>query len=304
MEQSAPRNQSAVESDAERLRAHGERVEQLLGEIHGSAGPGTWQRVEELMQRLVELYGAGLERVLRHASATAAHPGELQGKLCSDELVSSLLILHGLHPIPTEGRVRSALEEVQPYLRSHSGGVEFLGLSDAGVVKLRLVGTCGGCRSSAATIENLVRRAIEDVAPEVTGIEVESAEEKEAHAAPVVQLGVDPAGRPPPLLWVPVDGVERLPVGGARALQVEGINVLFVRTSHSLVAYRNACGGCHEALDEGTVTGGVLQCPGCKRQFDVGRAGVALEAGSADLVPIPLLSGGAGVRIGLRGAAR
>ena len=40
---------------------------------------------------------------------------------------SHLLLLHGLHPVPLEARVRAALDEVRPYLESHGGDVELLG---------------------------------------------------------------------------------------------------------------------------------------------------------------------------------
>ena len=45
-------------------------------------------------------------------------------------MVGGLLMLHGLHPLDLETRVRQALDQVRPYLRSHGGNVELLGVSD------------------------------------------------------------------------------------------------------------------------------------------------------------------------------
>ena len=74
-------------------------------------------------------------------------------RLVEDELVASLLVLHGLHPKDTETRVVEALDEVRPYLGSHAGGVELLGVDPEGVVHLRLEGSCDGCPSSTMTVK-------------------------------------------------------------------------------------------------------------------------------------------------------
>jgi Fe-S cluster biogenesis protein NfuA len=91
-----------------------------------------------------------------------------------DELVASLLVLHDLHPKDTETRVVEALDQVRPYLGSHAGGVELLGIDQGGVVHLRLEGSCDGCPSSVQTVKLAIERAIEEAAPEVTAVEVEN----------------------------------------------------------------------------------------------------------------------------------
>src|SRR5262249_50297269 len=122
-------------ADAARLRDHGRRVERLLEELRRNAGPPVFARVEELVHCLVDVYGAGLERTLSHALKAGAASPTFQNLLSDDELVSSLLLLHGLHPHSTEARVRKALQDVQPYLRSHAGGVELLEIQPQGTVK-------------------------------------------------------------------------------------------------------------------------------------------------------------------------
>lgn len=151
----------------------GERIEGLLEEIGGTADPRTWARVEELVQRLLAMQGTGLERVLACAQAAGASPERLGEKLREDPLVESLLVLHGLHPLPLADRIEQALDEVRPYLGSHAGGVELLGVEE-GVVRLKMIGTCVGCPSSRVTIDHAIRRAVEEAAPEVTRIEVEA----------------------------------------------------------------------------------------------------------------------------------
>jgi len=79
-----------------------------------------------------------------------------------------------LHPSSLEARVEGALAKVRPFLGRHGGDVELLGIDDAlGAVKLRLLGSCDGCPSSAATLQGAVEVAILEAAPEVTRIVVE-----------------------------------------------------------------------------------------------------------------------------------
>ena len=88
------------------------------------ASPPVWERVEEIVRSVVQLYGEGLKRIDEIAAADGAAGERLRSQLAADDLVSSLLILHGLHPKDFETRVREALERVRPYLGSHGGDVE------------------------------------------------------------------------------------------------------------------------------------------------------------------------------------
>jgi Fe-S cluster biogenesis protein NfuA len=144
-----------------------ETVERLLDEIGASEDPRVGASAGELVRTLMEFYGSGLARVVELADA------ETIATLAGDELVGGLLVLHDLHPQSTEERVGAALEKVRPYLGSHSGDVEFLGIDDEGVVHLRLQGSCDGCPSSTVTVKTAIENAVSAAAPEVTGLEVE-----------------------------------------------------------------------------------------------------------------------------------
>ncbi len=157
--------------DETQLRRAGDRIEALLGEL-AAAGPAVRGKAEELVQSLMRLYGAGLERILTVLDDAGPAAIPVFARLAEDELVASLLVLHDLHPLDLETRVARALDHVRPYLGSHGGGVELLGVVD-GVVRLRLEGSCDGCPSSAVTMKLAIERAIEEAAPEIAGIEVE-----------------------------------------------------------------------------------------------------------------------------------
>ena len=167
-----------VANDDQELRRAGDRIETLLAELAGE-GPRTRARAEELVQLLLRLYGAGLERILSAIDAESGAEGSaadrIFARLAEDDLVASLLVLHDLHPLDLGSRIARALDRVRPHLSSHGGDVEILGVED-GVVRLRLLGSCDGCPSSSVTMKLAVERAIAEAAPEIVRIEVEGGE--------------------------------------------------------------------------------------------------------------------------------
>ena len=154
-------------TEAPDLRTVGDRIEVLLGELRSSLDQRVWERVEEAIGLVTDLYGGGLERVLELVDDDDVE------RLLADDLVGSLLILHGLHPSDLETRVLAALDSVRPYMDSHGGDVEVLGIDeDEGVLHLRLLGSCDGCPSSSVTLQHAVKQAIEEAAPEIVHIDV------------------------------------------------------------------------------------------------------------------------------------
>jgi Fe-S cluster biogenesis protein NfuA len=65
-----------------------------------------------------------------------------------------------------EQRVRSALEEVRPALQMDGGDVELVGV-DGGVVRVRLLGACGGCPMATMTLVGFVEERLRQRVPEV-----------------------------------------------------------------------------------------------------------------------------------------
>jgi Fe-S cluster biogenesis protein NfuA len=168
------------------VHSTGDRVEALLDELRGRPDPTTRATAEELVKALIELYGGGLERILQIVIETDA--AEVLHGLTTDDLVAGLLILHDLHPLTTDERVREALDEIRPHLGAHQGGVELLGVTADGVVRLRMEGGRRGCPSSRRTVTDAIERAIAEAAPEVSRVEVESPPAD----APLLQIGRRP----------------------------------------------------------------------------------------------------------------
>lgn len=158
-------------ADAHHLEATGEGIQTLLDDLRASVGDREYRKVEELLGLVLDLYGAGLGRVLDVVGEQA--PGVVAA-LAGDELVASLLVVHGLHPDGLGERVEAALAKVRPLLARHQGDVELVDLDPgAAAVRIRLLGSCDGCPSSAITLRSAVEKAILEAAPEIVVIDVD-----------------------------------------------------------------------------------------------------------------------------------
>ena len=171
------------------------RVEELLDALKGGGfGPAS-SAAEELVGLLVGLYGDGLARVMTVLAEQGPAGQQMIAKLADDPLVESLLLLHDLHPLDVDARIQRALDRVRPYLGSHAGGVEYLGVFD-GVARLRLEGSCHGCPSSTVTVQLAITGAVQDAAPEVSEVVVEGMTAAPAVEPKLLQIGRRPDEKP------------------------------------------------------------------------------------------------------------
>jgi Fe-S cluster biogenesis protein NfuA len=147
------------------------KIDSLLQEIERFKDPQAKGKTREIVQSLMELHGAVLHRMMDQIAESKSSGMALIDSLAKDELIEGLLLLYGLHPLDLETRVRQALDKVRPYLHSHGGNVELLGI-EGGAVRLRLEGSCHGCPSSAQTLKQTIEEAICEKAPDATSIQV------------------------------------------------------------------------------------------------------------------------------------
>jgi Fe-S cluster biogenesis protein NfuA len=155
------------------FRLQTERVEKLAARLESAGDPEIRATALDLVQSVVELHGAALQRLVDTLLQTPAGERAL-GEALENDLVSSMFLLHNLHPDDIETRVLRGIEKARPYLKSHGGDVELAAVRD-GIVHLRLHGTCGSCPSSSATLKNAVEDALFEVAPDIVEIVSENA---------------------------------------------------------------------------------------------------------------------------------
>ncbi len=148
------------------------RVQELQDRLDSAGDPATRELAEELVSAVVQMYGAGLERVVGSLLAAGEEGRRLALALAEEEQVAALLLIHDLHPVPLLERVQGALEQVRPYMESHGGNVELLALEE-GVARIGLRGSCSSCAASTVTLELVIKQALEEAAPDLEGLQVE-----------------------------------------------------------------------------------------------------------------------------------
>lgn len=154
------------------------QLDELLQDVETIIDPAARAKTGRIIQGLMEFHGAGLAAIFERLGQAGEAGRSVIDDLTHDELAGNLLLLYGLHPLGLETRVKAALEKVRPYLASHGGNVELLGISEEGVVRLAMQGSCHGCPSSAVTMKTTIEQAIYDNAPDVTAIQVDGAAEE------------------------------------------------------------------------------------------------------------------------------
>jgi Fe-S cluster biogenesis protein NfuA len=163
--------------DGKDFREDMQRIGGLVQEIESIADPAVRAAAKNLMQLLMDLHGAALEKTL-DIVAEAGEPGmNIIDRLGRDSLVSSVLILYGLHPENLEARVVKAVDRVRPQLRKQGCEVELLGVID-GAIRLRVETGSHTCGSTAKTVQATLEGAMYDAAPDLTSLTIEGFEEK------------------------------------------------------------------------------------------------------------------------------
>jgi hypothetical protein len=148
------------------------RIDELVRKLESSRDPTLRETARDLVQSLMELHGAGLERILEIVSSTGGEAGAVLIKsLAHDELVSSLLVLYGLHPEDFETRVRRGLDKVRPSLRSRGASLEVVAI-EGDQVRLKINGP------ASTELQEAVREALLETAPDAVEIFIEGGVER------------------------------------------------------------------------------------------------------------------------------
>jgi len=174
-----------MQQDLQEQQRLAERIEMLIQEVAKFPDPRARATTEELVQALLDMYGEGLARMLELTVQSEASGHALIETFTKDDLLSSLFLLHGLHPVDIETRITRALVEVRPFLKSHGGNVELVTVEN-GVAYLRLEGR----PSSTTRLKQAIEEAIYKAAPDLDELQVEGV--------------TDPPSRPGiPVVFVP-----------------------------------------------------------------------------------------------------
>lgn len=263
------------------INVQGERIQKLLERIEALPYPGAKELIQECMEAVLAFYGQGLSRILEIVSGAGPEGRKVHRDLIHDDIIKGFLLIHDLHPLDLEARLRDALDKVRPYLKSHGGNVELISLEND-IARLRLQGTCQSCASSAVTLELAIKHAIEQACPDLVHFEVEGVvQEAFSTAASKSSRRTTPD-------WKVVENALQIAEGAWMPVRVEEMRLVICKVNETLYAYRNRCPACNMPFDGGAMDGGALSCA-LGHQYDVRNAGRCEEIPSAHLDPFPLL---------------
>jgi Fe-S cluster biogenesis protein NfuA len=176
--------------DDNNFRAQVQRIGELVRELERISDAESRASVKALVQLLLDLHAVGFERVME----IVANGGEVGmrsiDELGRDPLVSSLLVLYGLHPLDFESRVAEALEKVRPQVRKGGGELELISIQ-GDVVRLKLQASGHACASTGRTLRSLLEGALYEAAPDMSTLVIEGLEDERGSSGfvPLAKLG-------------------------------------------------------------------------------------------------------------------
>jgi len=68
-------------------------------------------------------------------------------------------------------KVEAALQKIRPSLQADGGDVQLVDVDDEGLVRVRLMGACGGCPMSQMTLKMGIEKILKQNVPEVKSVE-------------------------------------------------------------------------------------------------------------------------------------
>ncbi|MCU0706830.1 MAG: NifU family protein [Pirellula sp.] len=233
-----------------------------------------------LKSAIEEFHKIGLTRIVRTLK-NDPRGKELLFELIDHPEVYALFSMHGLIRADLRTQVRRVIEMVRPYMQSHGGDVAFVDLRERTVL-VRLIGNCSGCSMSQVTLKNTVEESLKQHVPEIEAVEV-------VEDAPVKLVQLNSLRDTEQSGWIQGPMLDELPDDRPYAFTHEDVDILILRSSQGLRAYRNACAHQGLPLDGGLVDSeaGTITCPWHGFCFDT-ESGECLTAPQCQLEAFPL----------------
>ena len=186
------------------LQQRVQQIGRLVAEIESISDPALRNTAQQLMQTLMELHGAALDRSLEIIVGTGDPGIRIIDEMARDPLVGSVLVLHGLHPDDLETRVVKAVERLQARLQREGNRVDMLAIED-GAVRVRVTPREHACASTSRTLRTRVEDGIYEAAPDIASLAIEGLDGKPASGFVSVELLGGHAATPELVAQIAVD---------------------------------------------------------------------------------------------------
>ncbi len=174
-------------ADDRDLQKSAQRIGSLVHDLETIADPAARARSKELVQLLLDLHGAGLERMLDIVFRSGEPGLKVIDEFDQDPLVSSLLVLYGIHPEDLQTRVERKITQIRSKLHKMGADAQLVSVNE-GEVRLRVTIDGHGCGSTKRTVQSTLEESLYEAAPDLTSLIVEGLEEPAASGFVAVEM--------------------------------------------------------------------------------------------------------------------
>ncbi|WP_119458729.1 NifU family protein [Rhodospirillaceae bacterium SYSU D60014] len=242
----------------------------------------TWDEVPrsavEAYRRAIDaLHGEALRRLIRTLRTNPAALAAMK-EAVADDVVYAVLRHHELIKPSLNERVEAALASVRPMLASHGGDVRLARVAPP-AIEVQLTGACDGCAASALTFHAGIKKAVQEVCPEITDIVQVKGLAPDNGVRFVSPFALGQNGT-----WRPVCVLSEIPEGGIRAMEIGGQRVALFRRDTAVTCFQDACAHLGLAIHDGEVENGIITCPHHGFRYDL-TSGECLTAPEVQLQP-------------------
>ncbi len=176
-----------------KLRERIQRISDLVRRLDGAPDQNVRVQVRELLQSVMDLHGEALGRMLERIGGVGDAGSSLVDSFAADPVISSVLVLYGLHPVDFESRVRAALDSAHSALRAQGAIAELISSSE-GDVRVRIRGV--GDAATACAVRAILEDELYAAAPDASSVVLSGLEKfSSPDFVPLEQVGVLAAGR-------------------------------------------------------------------------------------------------------------
>lgn len=280
-----------------------EQLNSLVEELESYPDAEMREKTLDLIQLILSLHGEVLERILKTLEQQSVQD-EVFTKLLEDDLIRSVLLVHGLMPEELAARVAATLEELRPFFTSQGCQIELLEVVK-GRARFRVTRN-GETAPPVGILRQELETALAETAPDLLEIEIEDVTKQIENTAKAADFLNSLVSRPNHESPKNLVQIKRTPMAknGAKWLSAirsfgfkegqfeivnyDDINLLITKIGGEFYAFRNACAESGEPFDSKNFENPTLRCDCHNYRYDLSKRGVCDENPELKLESLPV----------------
>jgi hypothetical protein len=150
-----------------------DKIEELVRQAEAIPDAKARSVTIDLLKAVLDFHAAGLERMMDMVFDSGPAGEAIAERIVADDLTSSMLLLHNLHPDNVETRVARAIEKLEEVFFSLGVKLSLVGI-EGDLVRLHFESQRTW---SGAPVKGSIEKAIFQAAPEITSVVIEGLKE-------------------------------------------------------------------------------------------------------------------------------